>query len=99
MTRFSLPFFSPYLFGDANGDGFVNRLDVALLAEWFGSFEFWEGDFDLDGRITVNDLGLLQANFGIGPGQSLQAVPEPSSLLLALFAAVAMLNLRRRRAS
>ncbi len=89
---------STFLIGDANGDGWVNRLDAALLAEWFGSYEFWEGDFDLDVKITVNDLGMLQDNYGLGPGQSPQfMVPEPSAFVLTLFAAVAMVSMRRRR--
>jgi hypothetical protein len=93
------------LAGDANGDGIVDRYDAALLAEWWSSEDFWEGDFDLDGRITVNDLGILQQNYGFGwePGESpgLAAVPEPSALttLLALVLATGLIGRLRRRGS
>jgi hypothetical protein len=90
------------LSGDTNGDGVVDRYDLALLAEWWASEDFWEGDFDLDGKITVYDLGILQNNYGSGSGTfgespSAAHVSEPGGLGIAVIAALATVLLRRRR--
>jgi hypothetical protein len=88
--------------GDVNGDGVVDRWDLALLADWWGSSDFLQGDFDLDGEITVNDLGIMQANFGDGHpdgSPSPGIVPEPSTVALAVVSLLAMLIVRRRRGS
>jgi hypothetical protein len=74
------------LLGDANGDGWVDGYDIAMLIDEWASDEFWEGDFDFDGSITVKDLAILQNNYGgFGPRNSPEAapVPEPGTLTLA----------------
>jgi hypothetical protein len=84
--------------GDVNGDGLVDRWDLALLSDWWGSWDFPQGDFDLDGAVTVNDLGIMQANFGDGfpeGSPSPNFVPEPSTLVLLL---AALLTLAARSA-
>lgn len=86
--------------GDVNGDGVVDRWDLALLADWWGSSDFLQGDFDLDGEITVNDLGIMQANFGDGHpdgSPSPGAVPEPSTVALAALSLVTAALVVRRR--
>jgi hypothetical protein len=68
-----------------NGDDEVNRADVALFAQFFGteSGATWStGDFDDDGRTTLADLALLQANLGSRLAESpvaaaAAALPEP----------------------
>lgn len=92
-TSFPLP-------GDANGDGWVDGYDIALLIQWWSSDEFWEGDFDYDGSITVKDLAVLQNNYGgFGPNRSPEAVPEPAAWLyvLASLPALALAGHRRSR--
>jgi hypothetical protein len=60
-----------------------------------------KGDADLDGDVDGNDFTIIQQNFGAGSGGPLappgNAVPEPSTLALALLAALSALGLRRRR--
>jgi hypothetical protein len=98
------------LLGDANGDGWVDGLDVALLVDWFASDDYWEGDFDYDGSITVKDLAILQNNYGgFGPRNSpgdspvdlpqfgAETVPEPATWLLAATGLACVLLHRRRR--
>ncbi|MEX2188944.1 MAG: dockerin type I repeat-containing protein [Pirellulales bacterium] len=84
--------------GDANGDGWVDGYDVALLINWWASDDFWEGDFDYDGSITVKDLAILQNNYGgFGPRNSPEAVPEPTAWLIAFTGFAAIVVIRRRR--
>jgi hypothetical protein len=92
------------LLGDANGDGWVDGYDIALMIDHWSSDEYWEGDFDYDGSITVKDLAILQDNYGgFGPRNSPQAgapVPEPTTLLLAAigFGAMGICSRTRRMA-
>ncbi len=86
--------------GDANMDGVVNRADIAILSGNFGltAGALWgHGDFNFDGKITVGDLAILHRN--LAAPSSPAAVPEPSSLALALpcLAAVAFVRRRRRK--
>jgi hypothetical protein len=89
--------------GDANGDGFVNRADAAILASSFartGDVLWSHGDFDGNGRVDLKDWATLQSNFGHGPSSPAAAVPEPSAgamLLLGLVAATLFRNNRLRR--
>lgn len=86
------------ILGDANGDGWVDGYDIALLIDWWASDEYWEGDFDYDGSITVKDLAILQNNYGgFGPGRSPEAVPEPATWPLALVGVVAVAARRKRQ--
>lgn len=83
------------LVGDANLDGFVNQLDLDLLAPFFGLSSSWiGGDFNYDQATTLDDLNLLAPNWAPGIEDLNQAlaelnlpsvsVPEPKSVLLAL---------------
>jgi hypothetical protein len=80
--------------GDIDLDGDVDRKDAALFAQHFGttSGAVWAtGDFNADGATTLSDLVLLQKHFGPSvPGlQAGAAVPEPSTVVLVLVAAIA----------
>ncbi|HRK31069.1 MAG TPA: hypothetical protein PLD59_08320 [Tepidisphaeraceae bacterium] len=86
------------LYGDADLNRMVNLDDFTRLAANFGLASTWAtGDFTYDGVTNLNDFTALAANFGLVlPAElSRSAVPEPSSLLV--FAAPAMLAVRRRR--
>ena len=63
------------LAGDINGDGGVNRQDVALFTTLLGT-----------GATSLLDLHTLQSQLGQGmPAASSAAVPEPATWLLAVF--------------
>lgn len=63
------PWGSLVLYGDVNGDGAVNILDVILVSEAFGTSQ-GDPDYDpssdlnQDGRINVLDTILVAKNFG-----------------------------------
>jgi hypothetical protein len=70
--------------GDINGDGGVNRNDVAAFTTYFGS-----------GATTLLDLHALQAHLGRGvrnPAAS-SAVPEPATWMLAALGLVFLVRL------
>lgn len=76
---------SPCLLGDANCDGKVGMTDFLLLVEDFGEQgEWFNGDFDRNGKMDLYDFGLLKAN--AGRRFDVNSVPEPTSAqhLLAL---------------
>jgi hypothetical protein len=58
------------LYGDANGDGTVNGLDLALFRSAFGTTAGTPGylnylDFNGDGRVDVLDLVAFRSRFGV----------------------------------
>ncbi len=78
--------------GDINGDGVVDRADVAEFVANYSSTasSFGTGDFDGDSKTGLSDLAILQANLdgGIESPAAAQSVPEPTTsvlLLMALF--------------
>lgn len=80
------------LFGDANFDGTVDGGDYTSWANNFMLTDvgFAEGDFNQDGVVDGGDYTLWANNFlatdGLAPLLTTAAVPEPSSLVLALTA-------------
>jgi hypothetical protein len=79
----------PDLPGDIDLDRDVDRTDLALFATHLGTATgaVWStGDFNDDGKTTLADLALLQANFGrSGASPSANAaVPEPGLAWLAV---------------
>jgi hypothetical protein len=85
--------------GDANGDGRVDLDDFGLIKANFGASGLTiPGDLNFDGEVDLNDFGLLKANFGREPWPAApaQAIPEPSTWLLAAFAAAVLIAWRRQ---
>ena len=78
------------LYGDANLDGFVNNLDVALMGSGTG-IGWYHGDFNYDGAVNAVDYALLNAAL---PAQ----LPEPGSMCL-LLAGAAIAGSRRTRSA
>ena len=73
--------------GDANQDGRVDLSDFGTLKASFGSEGSWaDGDFTGDGRIDLSDFGAMKESFG----SPAAAVPEPSTVALALIALAAI---------
>ncbi len=94
-------------FGDSNLDGFVTDDDLGYFLAGYGSdisANPWIlGDYNHDGFTTDDDLGFFLAAYGSTPGLSgggIQAIPEPSTLVLGTLAGLGLgaLSLRRRRA-
>ncbi len=90
--------------GDLNGDGRVDRADVAILAANFGRSDApvaAEGDINGDGVVSLHDVVLLQQNFTPAGSLSAAAVPEPTSVSLLVAGAIAIIigarSHRRRR--
>ncbi len=63
--------------GDANGDGTVDVLDLAVVANHFGQAgAYWkDGDFDGDGGVDVLDLAVVANHFGAGGGGGAASTP------------------------
>jgi hypothetical protein len=73
-------------YGDANLDGVVNAADLATWQANYGSVGGWaNGDFDGSGKVDGRDFLIWQRYAGIGESLvAVNAVPEPSSILLAV---------------
>jgi hypothetical protein len=89
----------PHL-GDANNDGKVDDADATILASHWHvqSGAVWgDGDFNADGKVDDKDASILAVNWNWGVSEEGDAtVPEPSTLVLVLSAAVvAWLGYRR----
>jgi hypothetical protein len=95
-------------YGDADLNGTVNLQDFNRLAANFGSNSAtWDqGDFNYDSTVNLSDFNRLAANFGqTAAGTSVtpedwanlaSAIPEPSSVALLGFGALATMRRRRR---
>jgi len=87
--------------GDANLDGEVDVVDLAVLANHMGSVgaDWVDGDFNGDMAVDVQDLATLANNFGAGGGAGPAPVPEPATILLLAVGGVAALRRKGRRRS
>lgn len=97
--------------GDANHDGIVNIFDINLVSSnWnpagpVGAFA--PGNINHDGVVNIFDINQISANWNHvatnGGVAHSQAVPEPSTILIALIGLVGLVGVRgfrgRRKAS
>jgi T5SS/PEP-CTERM-associated repeat protein len=89
--------------GDIDLNGLVDRTDAARFSQFFGreTSSIWTtGDFNGDGKTTLDDWGLLQTHVGqsVAPSASTAAVPEPSAgVLFATLAAATFISARQTR--
>jgi hypothetical protein len=75
--------------GDANFDGIVNGLDIALVSSnWL---QTGNGDANGDGVVNGLDIALVSANWLRTAAAGGTAVPEPPAMVLAALAGVALL--------
>lgn len=89
-----------FVAGDANGDGRIDRVDLAATVANLGLSEgaTWQtGDFNDDGRVSLADLMLLRSNLTASGGGHPTSVPEPQTFVLAVAGAGLMWFARRRR--
>ena len=79
--------------GDANGDGRVDLNDLTIVLANFGQTgRTWaQGEFTGDGTLDVNDLTIVLANFGHSAAAGINAVPEPSCVILLGLVAIGLL--------
>ena len=76
-----------------------NTVDGSDLAQWLGDYgQNGSSDADADGDSDGNDFLAWQQQFGSGVGvqQNLQAIPEPSSMVLIAGFFACLLNSQRR---
>jgi copper(I)-binding protein len=97
---------------DANLDGRVNDDDVTIVGATYApgvaGAHWYTGDFDYNGFVDDDDVTLLGVFYDpaaapvggapMAPGNSVAAVPEPTSLLLSVLGVVGIgIFVRRRR--
>jgi hypothetical protein len=81
--------------GDFNGDGIVNQADLTL---WRGAYGInANGDADGDGDTDGRDFMFWQKQYGTSTLTSLQNVPEPASIWLAIGCGLALAGRTRKR--
>ena len=81
--------------GDANYDGVVNDSDAAILAmNWqSGPGATWfQGDFNDDGYVNDSDATLLAVNWLKSWPDTLNSVPEPSTIAMMIIGLAIMLG-------
>ena len=84
--------------GDFDGNGTVEFQDFVILSNNFGNAgQYTDGDADWNGTVEFQDFVVLSNNFGMsGGGGVAAAVPEPSSLVLIVLGALALLSRYRK---
>ncbi len=89
---------SASLSADFNEDNRVDGLDFLAWQTGFGTTlgaHFSQGDADRDGDVDSSDLSIWSASYATSIGSEVRAVPEPSSVALALICAVLCLRPHR----
>jgi len=92
-------------YGDIDQNGQVDADDLTVFASNFGrttGATQVDGDIDFNGAVNADDLTVFANNFNKGVGNPLgtakvEAVPEPSTILLATLATLLFLLIGGRR--
>lgn len=66
--------------GDANQDGAVDALDVALFISQFGNFGYLSCDFNGDGAVDALDVPILIGDFGMTKSVPTVMIPPDPGL-------------------
>jgi hypothetical protein len=93
--------FSPLVYGDLDGDGFVGQDDLnEVLAQWGEEVGLgYRADYNSDGFIGQDDLNVVLAAWGSGSLPTFATVPEPSTWALCVIAVMVLWPGRRRGVS
>jgi 6-phosphogluconolactonase (cycloisomerase 2 family) len=73
-------------YGDANLDGLVDAIDLAIFKAGFSGPGGWgQGNFNVDGLVNITDLSILSANFGFErPAEAAPIGGEPAPAAMTL---------------
>lgn len=85
-----------YRDGDSNGDRVIDGTDFLAWQRGAGKTVDVAADGDGSAQIDGRDFLLWQRNYGASPLSTVNAVPEPSALVLLLLAALAKPQALRR---
>ena len=84
-------------FGDYDGDYDADDADYLVWRQGFGSTTSLAADGNDDGTVDAADYVIWRDNFGEGSGSAFSAIPEPTSGILLVAAAVCFLVRQKRR--
>jgi len=82
------------LLGDANADGTVDGTDLNTVLSNYNQttgMNWWTGDFNQDGSVDGTDLNYVLSNYNQHATPVAAAVPEPSTIVLAVAGLAALL--------
>jgi len=88
--------FSTFIYGDVNGDGFVDLADLMALSRWLANWSYVvineaAADVDLDNDVTIRDLVVLRRHFANWAGYEnlpLQSQQQVSPVMTLMNAAL-----------
>ena len=75
----------------------INDLTIVLSNFGQTGMTWSQGEFTGDGTVDINDLTIVLSNFGATSGTRINAVPEPTALVLFAIGVISLLACIWRR--